>query len=108
LILHNRLINYVKRKWKVKAWNTFDSLFVYAIVISFLINFLTMIFPSLENYYMNAINLFSIGLVLVFAGLGESAESTLGKRIFLLLGSVWVVYLCLYYFTGFHNPAWGN
>jgi hypothetical protein len=108
LITNNRFIKYITKNWEVKTLNLFDSFLIYISVIGMTVSLLTIIFPDFYNYYTNAVNLFSIGLIMVFAGLGEAIKSKFGKRLFLLFGSIWVIYLCLYYFTGFHNPAWGN
>ncbi|AND71462.1 MULTISPECIES: hypothetical protein [Enterococcus] len=104
----NRLINYMTKNWKIAGWNIFDSLFLSAAVIVVSLNIVFVLFPDLDNYYTNALNLFLIGLMMVFVGLGESVKSKVGKRIDVLVGSVWVIYFCLYYFTGFHNPTWMN
>lgn len=104
----NRLIHYMTKNWKIAGWNIFDFLFLSAAAIVVSLNIVFVLFPDLDNYYTNALNLFLIGLMMVFVGLGESVKSKVGKRIYVLVGSVWVIYFCLYYFTGFHNPTWMN
>ncbi len=60
---------------------------------------------SPDNILMN-FGMASMGLVL-----GLSFFDALGKKtktVLIIIGTIYFIYISLYYLIGFHNPHWGN
>lgn len=62
--------------------------------------FIQLIQPRLGTFFINCV----VGLAFIVFGWQLNIKTNWFARIILLLGVLWLVYLFLYYVTGFNNP----